>query len=148
MQPGRLPPTWVPNVLVHDFEKWATWILERARQRIGHLYPPGKDGKPVVGYLWARTAPCSNPSCRGEIPLLRSLLVCNKKDKKVALTMDVDKQRKTLRFGITKGKAIQRTEGTKQERGPAVCPYCEQPTSEDDLRRAARRVRWPSAWSP
>ncbi|GAB6186477.1 DUF559 domain-containing protein [Thermopirellula anaerolimosa] len=77
----------VPNVLVHDVEKWANSILERARERIGHLYPPGKDGRPVVGYLWARTVPCSNPSCRAEIPLLRSLLICNKKDKKVALTM-------------------------------------------------------------
>jgi len=83
------PPTWVPNVLAHDVEKWAKWILEQAREKIAHLYPPGKDGRPVVGYLWARTAPCSNPSCRGEIPLLRSLLVCNKKDKTVALTMEV-----------------------------------------------------------
>jgi|GEM_PF-210805 len=132
------PPTWVPNVLVHDVEKWANWILERARERIGHFYPPGKDGRPVVGYLWARTAPCSNPSCRGEIPLLRSLLVCNKKDKKVALTMEADKERKTVRFGIAEGKAIRRTEGTKRERGPAICPFCEQPTSEAELRRAGQ----------
>ncbi|GIV04313.1 MAG: hypothetical protein KatS3mg015_3143 [Fimbriimonadales bacterium] len=128
----------VPNVLVHDVEKWANWILERAREKIGHLYPPGKDGRPVSGYLWARTAPCSNPSCRGEIPLLRSLLVCNKKDKKVALTMEVDKARKTVRFGIAKGNAIERTEGTKRERGPAICPFCEQPTSEEDLRQAGQ----------
>lgn len=128
----------VPNALVHDVEKWAKWILERAREKIGHLYPPGKDGRPVVGYLWARTAPCSNPSCRGEIPLLRSLLVCNKKDKKVALTMEVDKKRKTVRFGIAEGKAIARTEGTKRERGPAICPFCEQPTSEAELRRAGQ----------
>jgi putative DNA methylase len=128
----------VPNVLAHDVEKWANWILERARERIGHLYPPGKDGKPIVGYLWARTAPCSNPSCRGEIPLLRSLLVCNKPDKKVALTMEVDNKRKTVRFGIAAGKGIKATDGTKRERGPAICPFCEQPTSEAELRRAGQ----------
>jgi adenine-specific DNA methylase len=141
----------VANVLAHDVEKWANWILERARERIGHLYPQGKDGKPVVGYLWARTAPCSNPSCRGEIPLLRSLLVCNKKDKKVALTMEVvggqasslqsDRQDAcppTVRFGIAKGNTITRTEGTKRERGPAICPFCGQPTSEAELRRAGQ----------
>jgi len=128
----------VPNVLVHDVEKWAKWILEWAREKIGHLYPPGKDGKPVVGYLWARTAPCSNPSCRAEIPLLRSLLVCNKKDKKVALTMEVDKERKEVKFGIAGGKDIIREEGTKLTRGPAVCPFCGQPTSEADLRRAGQ----------
>jgi len=126
----------VPNVLVHDVEKWANWILERAREKIGHLYPPEKDGRPVVGYLWARTAPCSNPSCRGEIPLLRSLLVCNKKDKKVALTMEVDKKAKTVRFGIAEDKAITVTDGTMQNRGNTLCPYCEQVTPVADLRAA------------
>jgi adenine-specific DNA methylase len=131
----------VPNILVHDVEKWAKWMLERAREKIGHLYPPGKDGRPVVGYLWARTVPCSNPSCRGQMPLLRSLLACNKSDKKVALTMTADKGRKEIIFGIAKGNEIKRTEGTKRERGPAICPFCEQPTSEADIRRAGQEGR-------
>jgi len=128
----------VPNVLVHDVEKWANWILERAREKIGHLYPKSKDGRPVVGYLWARTAPCSNPSCRGEIPLVRSLLVCNKKDKKVALTLEVDKVQKTVRFGIAKGEDIKVTDGTMQNRGNVQCPYCGQVTPVADLRVAGR----------
>jgi putative DNA methylase len=128
----------VPNVLVHDIEKWANWILEQSHQEIGHLYPAGRDGRPVVGYLWARTVPCSNPSCRGEIPLLRNLLICNKKDKKVALTMEIDKAQKDITFGIAKGKSIRHAEGTKRERGPAVCPFCEQPTSEAEIRSAGQ----------
>lgn len=131
----------VPNVLVHDVEKWAKWILERARGKIGHLYPPGKDGRPVVGYLWVRTAPCANPSCRGNIPLLRSLLVCNKPGKKVALTMEADKAKKTIRFGIAKGKEFKKVEGTKRERGPVICPFCGQPTSEAELRAAGQAGR-------
>jgi adenine-specific DNA methylase len=131
----------VPNLLAHDIEKWAKWILEKARDKIGHLYPPGKDGRPVVGYLWARTAPCSNPSCCREIPLLRSLLVCNKKDKKVALTMKVERNSTEIYFQIAKDKSITRTEGTKRERGPAICPFCEQPTSEDELRQAGQDGR-------
>ncbi|MBW2130846.1 MAG: DUF1156 domain-containing protein [Deltaproteobacteria bacterium] len=140
----------VPNVLAYDVEYWANWILKRAKKKIGHLYPSASDGRPVVGYLWARTAPCSNPSCRGEIPLLCSLLVCNKKGKKIALTMDVDlpdparpsggrqagKEQKTVRFGIAKGKDIKRTEGTMQNRGNVRCPYCGQVTPGADLRSA------------
>lgn len=126
----------VPNVLVHDFEKWAGWILERAREKIAHLYPPGKDGRPVLAYLWARSVPCSNTSCRAEIPLLRSLLLRSKAGK-VALTLQANKARKELRFGIAKGSTIKVTEGTKAQRGPARCPFCLEPTSEDDLRRAA-----------
>lgn len=126
----------VPNVLVHDVEKWAKWILEQAREKIGHLYPSGKDGKPVIGYLWARTAPCSNPSCKGEIPLLRSLLICNKTDKKVALTMDVDKVKKSVSFGIARGKDIKGTEGTTVTKG-AKCPFCGQITSTEAIKQSS-----------
>jgi len=126
----------VPNVLVHDVEKWARWILERARESIGHLYPAGRDGGPVVGYLWARTASCANPACRGEIPLLRSLLVCSKKGTRVALTLEVNKTHKTVRFGIAQGEDIEATAGTMQSRGNALCPYCQQVTPVADLRAA------------
>ncbi|MYB06458.1 MAG: DUF1156 domain-containing protein [Gemmatimonadetes bacterium] len=127
----------VPNVLVHDIEKWANWVLERVRQRIKHLYPAGKDGRPTLAYLWARTTPCSNPSCQGQIPLLRSLVVSSR-GTKVALTLNVDKQNTEISFGIAKGKAIKKTRGTKRVRGPAVCPYCDQPTSEAEIRAAGR----------
>ena len=124
----------VPNVLAHDVEHWAGWILERARQQIGHLYPPGRDGRPVVGYLWARTAPCSNPACRAEIPLLRSLLVCNKAGKRVALTMT--RQGKEIAFGIAKNHDIRETAGTMLDKGDCRCPICHQITPVRDLRRA------------
>jgi putative DNA methylase len=128
----------VPNILIHDLEEWAKWILARAEEKIGHLYPPGKDKRPVVGYLWARTAPCSNTTCKGQMPLLRSLLICSKPDKKVALTLVADRATKSVRFGIAEGKGIKRTDGTKKERGPVICPFCQQPTSEEDLRIAGQ----------
>ena len=121
-------------MLVHDFEYWAHQILEKAREKIGHLYPPGEDGMPVVGYFWARTAPCSNPQCRAEIPLLHSFLLCNKDKKKVALTMTV--RGKKTEFGIAKGKEIKRTEGTMLKRGDCQCPVCNQVTPVEDLRTA------------
>jgi len=124
----------VKNVLVHDVEYWAKWILERAREKIGHLYPPGKDKLPVVGYFFARTVPCSNPSCRAEIPMLRSMYLCNKSDKRVALTMEV--HGKTTTFGIARGDNIKETSGTMLQGGDCRCPVCQQPTLVDDVRRA------------
>jgi len=120
--------------LATDVEHWAKWILERARERIGHLYPVGKDGKPVVGYMWARTAPCSNPTCRAEIPLLRNLLMCNKSGKRVALTMT--RKGKQVVFGIAKNKDIVETDGTMLRLGDCRCPICQQVTPVEDLRRA------------
>jgi putative DNA methylase len=131
----------VPNVLVHDVKKWTNWILKRAASQIGHLYPAGKDQRTVVSYLWARTAPCANPACRADIPVLRSLILCNTKNKKIALTMQIAKSRKEVLFGIAKGEAIEETAGPKRERGPAICPFCGQPTSESDLRQAGRDGR-------
>ncbi|MDE2823076.1 MAG: DUF1156 domain-containing protein [Chloroflexota bacterium] len=130
----------VPNVLVHDFEKWANWVLKRVRRKIGNLYPAGKDGRPVLAYLWARTTPCSNPSCQGQIPLLRTLVLCSS-GRKVALTLDVDQETKTVSFGIAKGRAIKKSEGTKHARGPAICPFCQQPTSEAEIRIAGQAGR-------
>jgi len=128
--------TDIPNVLVHDLEKWATWILDRARTKIGHLYPPGADGLSVVAYLWARTTPCSNPSCRGEIPLLPNLLICDKSGKRMALTMKVDKTNKTVTFGITRNEEIVHTNGTTVSRG-ARCPFCGQSTRVDDIKQGS-----------
>jgi putative DNA methylase len=130
----------IPNVLAHDFEKWAHWVLNRSREKLSSLYPPGKDGRTVLGYLWARTVQCSNPSCRRTIPLLRTLVLSAKDDRKIALSIMPDEARNEVRFGIARGADIKRTEGTKRERGPATCPYpsCGQPTSEEDLRRAGQ----------
>lgn len=126
----------VDNVLAYDVEYWAKWILERARDKVGHLYPPGKDNKSIAGYLWARTAPCSNPTCRIEIPLLRSLLVCDTETKRVALTMNI--KRKEIEFGIVKDHEIQETDGTmiKKGKGSVQCPICKQVIPVEDLRRA------------
>jgi adenine-specific DNA methylase len=124
----------VPNVLAYDVEYYAKEILRRAKEKIGHLYPAGKDKHPVIGYLWVRTVPCSNPSCGAEIPLLSSLLICNKPDKKVALTMAV--KGKTVSFGIARNMDIPRKEGTMLNRGNCRCPVCQQPTPVKDLRIA------------
>lgn len=126
----------VPNVLVYDIERWSNWILKHAWEEISHLYPPGKDKRPIIGYIWARTASCSNPSCKGEIPLLRSLIICDLRNntKRVALTMHVDKPKKEIQFGIARGKDIKQTDGTMLKRGNALCPFCGQITPVDDLR--------------
>ena len=126
----------VGNILAHDLRNWGNWLLDQTKKRVGHLYPPSADGRPVLAYLWARTVPCSNPECRGEIPLLRSLDLCTR-GRRIALTMDVDRVAKSIDFGIAHGSAIKASEGTKRQRGPAVCPFCDQPTSEESLRRAA-----------
>jgi adenine-specific DNA methylase len=128
--------TKVTNVLVHDIEVWAQWMLELSKKKLTTLYPPGKDGRPVLGYLWTHTAPCANPSCKGEIPLLKSLLVVKKNNKKYLLTMNLDKSKKVVQFGVDKVKSAKTDEGSMAAKG-ASCPFCHQITSTEYIKKAS-----------
>lgn len=73
------------NPLLEDVKKWGNWILEEARKEIGRFYPNDEDGSIPVGYIWARTIPCQNPSCGAEIPLMRQFWLAKKDKRKIAL---------------------------------------------------------------
>lgn len=124
----------VQNVLSADVSYWTSLVLERTAAKIGGYYPPGTDDKTVVAYIWARTAACSNPSCKGTIPLLRSFLLCDTASKKRALVLDVDPKSKSCKFTIAADQKIVRTDGTMLSRGNVQCPYCGQTTTAEQLR--------------
>ena len=65
-------------------------------------------------------------------------LVLRSKQPKVALTLNLNPKDKKTSFGIARGNEIKRTSGTKRKKGPAICPYCKQPTSEEEIRIAGR----------
>ncbi len=79
----------VENKLLEDVKKWGSWVLEEAKKEIGRFYPE-ENGSIPVGYIWARTIPCQNPSCRAEIPLMRQFWLAKKGKKKVSLYPYVD----------------------------------------------------------
>ena len=86
------------NPLLEDVKKWGNWVLEKARKGIGRFYPNEKDGSTPVGYVWARTIPCQNPSCNAEIPLMRQFWLAKKDNKKIALKPFVNNRK--VEFGI------------------------------------------------
>jgi adenine-specific DNA methylase len=73
------------NPLIEDVKKWGNWVLEEAKKEIGKFYPNDEDGSIPVGYIWARTIPCQNPSCGAEIPLMRQFWLAKKDTRKIAL---------------------------------------------------------------
>ncbi len=57
--------------LAEDVKHYGAWMREKARERIGHLYPRvelpseyGGGGATVIAWLWARTVPSPDPACR------------------------------------------------------------------------------------
>jgi putative DNA methylase len=126
----------VDNALAFDFEKWARWVIDQTRSELCELYTTSSRNE-LLGYYWVRVVSCANPSCGGEIPLLRNLLLCKKDGKRVALRLLLDENRRTVSFDIVRNDAIRSTEGPKRQRGSAVCPHCMQPNTEANLRAAA-----------
>ena len=115
------------NPLVKDVKKWSEWVLAEAKKELGTFYPEEADGSIPVGWIWARTIPCQNPSCDAEIPLMRQFWLANKRKKKVALYPDVESGR--VDFKIV-GDGYEQmpdnfdpTQGTIS-RAVAVCPVC------------------------
>ncbi|MEM2100489.1 MAG: DUF1156 domain-containing protein, partial [Thermoproteota archaeon] len=132
---GDVKANEIPK-LIYDVQKWGYWILEEARKEIGEFYPPDSDKSIPVGYIWARTVLCQNPSCRAEIPLMRQLWLAKKEGKKVALKMIVDKKGKKVEFKVVQGKEIDfdPSQGTIR-RATVNCPVCGAGMSDKETRK-------------
>jgi adenine-specific DNA methylase len=117
----------VPNRLLYDVEKWSIWVLKETKKEIGKFYPPEPDGSIPVGYIWARTIPCQNPSCGAEIPLMRQFWLAKKKNKKVALFPYIKGKRvyfKIVGDGYeTMPEGFDLAQGTVA-RAIVICPVC------------------------
>jgi len=146
------------NLLSHPVERWANRLLKEAREEIGRFYPTeggdglvGKrevtetDGWTPVGYLWARTIPCQNPSCGAEIPLIRQFWLAKKKNKRIAYRPVVDRKAGRVEFELLAGTELDRAQedgfdpkdGTSS-RANAECLVCGQVTKAKHVRQLAR----------
>jgi len=117
----------VPNRLLYDVEKWSNWVLKEVKKEIGRFYPLDPDGSIPVGYIWARTIPCQNPSCGAEIPLIRQFWLAKKKDKKIALFPYIEG--KQIYFKIVGDSYEKMPLGFNPFQGTiakavAICPVC------------------------
>lgn len=136
------------NPLLHDVKKWGNWVLEEAKKEIGRFYPPEPDGSVPIGYIWARTIPCQNPSCVSyssnnrqdacsttQIPLMRQFWLAKKDNKKIALYPYVEMVGQTsclskkLSFKIVGDGYEKMPDGLDPENGTvaravAICPVC------------------------
>jgi adenine-specific DNA methylase len=121
--------------LIYDVQKWGNWVYEEARKEIGKFYPPDPDGSIPIGYIWARTIKCKNPSCGAEIPLMRQLWLAKKEKKKIALKIIVDKENKKIDFKIVKDKKIDfdPSKGTTRK-ATVFCPICGAGISDKEVR--------------
>jgi adenine-specific DNA methylase len=128
------------NPLASDVRYWGNWIISRGMREIGHLYPLGPDGSIRIAYLWANTLPCPNPACGATVPLVKQLMVANRRHK-YYLAMSSAKDRKGVTFSVTSSKTA-----TDDQLRPTIqlgsmrCPVCEQGIyDKNTIKDAAKR---------
>jgi len=132
------------NPLLNAVRYWGEWVLKEARKELPEFYPPDPDGNIPVGYIWAHTVPCQNPSCNIEIPLLKQYWIVNKNNNRVALCPEVDE--KGLNFRIVGDGYSPWPEGFEPEFGTIAnatptCPVCNSVIGEKDTKRLFREKK-------
>jgi putative DNA methylase len=129
-------PTRSPLLLA--VQAWGDWVLQEARQRLQRFYPPDPDGSIPVGYIWARTVPCQNPTCGAEIPLMRQTWLAKKEGKQVALKIVPNHAHKRVEFEIVgqNGEPIPfDPERGTVARANVECPLCGSVIDDQTTRR-------------
>lgn len=129
------------KALLSEVKKWGEWVLEEARKELARFYPVDEDGSVPVGYIWARTVPCQNPSCGAEIPLMRQTWLAKKDRKRVALRMVPNTKEKRVDFEIV-GQNGERIDFDPEEgtvlRANVRCPVCGARMDDEATRRLFR----------
>ncbi|MCL2823264.1 MAG: DUF1156 domain-containing protein, partial [Polyangiaceae bacterium] len=112
--------------LISETRRWSQVLLDRVSADIAPYYPI-ENGQQSLFYIWARTAPCQNPSCQAEIPLVSSFILQENKSHTIALVPTVGKDRKTIVLDIVENPedAYRLSCGTIY-RYDAVCLCCQQ----------------------
>ena len=75
--------------LAEELRKAGAEIKAKAEKGLSDLYPKDPDGATPIAYLWARTVRCEAPNCGAEIPLMRSMWLCRKTNRRWAFRPNV-----------------------------------------------------------
>lgn len=122
----------IPNRLSFDVEYYAKKLLAMTEAEVGHLYPSDEKGNKPVAYYWARTATCSNPSCRAEVPMLKQFYLSNAKAKEVYLNPIINGT--SIGFEVKQGEYTETSLPGWNYRGNVTCPCCGNVTTVEQVK--------------
>lgn len=119
-------PRYGPG-LADELRRVGAEIKAKAEEELADLYPADPDGATPIAYLWARTVRCEAPNCGAEIPLMRSLWLCRKPNRKWALRTNVTRPVEgppQVEFEIFEPGSNSEVQGGTVTRAKATCVCC------------------------
>ncbi len=154
--PQRFP------ALAEDLRIWGDRWVDRAWNRVGHLYPRVRDegrdqmtmgeapredrasGRPVA-YLWTRTVRCPNPALGiHDVALVRQTWLSKKKGQVTALKPHVDRERLTVSWEVVEAASADQLDFNPagfSKRGQSTCLVCHASVDSDYVKAEGRAGR-------
>ncbi|MBI1826656.1 MAG: DUF1156 domain-containing protein [Planctomycetes bacterium] len=128
--------------LAEEFRRVGAEIKKQSAKELAEFYPPDPDGSRPIAYLWARTVRCEQPNCGCEIPLMRSLWLCTKSNRRRALYYEVIRDKRNapaLQFSIFSPRSASDVLPGTVARAKATCPACNRVLGPDRVRAQLRQ---------
>lgn len=108
--------------LTIDIKKWGDFVLKETKKEISDVYPPESEN--FHAYLWVHSVRCSNPSCKGVVPMFSTTWLKLMKNN-TGIAYDVITKDNKLNFSI---KEINNNSdfnfNEPVKRGSVKCPHC------------------------
>ncbi len=123
--------------LADELRKVGAEVKTQADKELADLYPKDPDGATPIAYLWARTVRCEAPNCGAEIPLMRSMWLCRKANRKWALRPKVvsdDRSVPRVEFEIFEPDSDGEVASATVARARATCVCCRAVLPPDRVR--------------
>jgi len=119
-------PRYGPE-LADELRRVGKEIKKAAEKELADFYPSDPDGSKPIAYLWARTVHCESPNCGMEIPLMRSLWLSKKVNRKRALRYHVIRQNghePRIELKVFEPNEDQEVVAGTVNRSKGICPAC------------------------
>lgn len=136
--------------LAEDVKYYGEWMREKAKERIGHLYPQvdvpksrGGGKATVVAWIWSRTVPSPDPAFADvQVPIASSFLLSSKVGEETWIQPIVNKSERTIKYvvrkGGTKAEIASAKEGTKLQRANFRCLMSDTAITADYVKSAGK----------
>ncbi len=130
--------------LAEELRRVGGEIKKAAEKELAEFYPADPDGARPIAYLWARTVRCETPGCGAEIPLVRSLWLGKKENRRRALRPKVVRapgQPPRVEFEIFQPANEDEVESGTVSRAKATCLCCNVVLPAERVRAQLREQR-------